>query len=152
MATKLGFSKTSRNKSIKQHFQVCFCFNRMFKLKVAEPPEEINNIFYSYAQNGTMTMDELHKFLVEFQEEKSGEATLKHAQDVFHSLRHLNIFQRRGLHFDAFFRYLFGDLNGPIGDQVNFLSVYPYYHFFILFYIYRLVEPAILSNTTNLIS
>jgi phosphatidylinositol phospholipase C delta len=121
MATKFGFRQTSRNKSMKQHFKVCFCFNRMFKLKVTEPPEEINNIFYRYTQNGTMNIDELYNFLVHFQGEEDGDATLRHAQSVFHSLRHLNIFQRRGLHFDAFFRYLFGDLNGPLNDQVNLL-------------------------------
>lgn len=107
---------------MKQHFKVCFCFNRMFKLKVVEPPEEINNIFYKYTQNGTMNMDELCNFLVHFQGEENNDATKKHAQDVFHSLKHLNIFQRRGLHFDAFFRYLFGDLNGPLVDQVTFLE------------------------------
>ncbi|GAU28698.1 hypothetical protein TSUD_216050 [Trifolium subterraneum] len=73
----------------------------MFKLKVAEPPEEINNIFY------------------------------RHAQAVFHSLRHLNIFQRRGLHFDAFFRYLFGDLNGPLNDQVHQDMNAPLAHYFL---------------------
>lgn len=122
MATKLGIRQTSRNKSMKQHFKVCFCFNRMFKVKVVEPPEEINNIFYKYTQNGTMNMDELCDFLIRFQGEEDSDVTKKHAQDVFHSLKHLNIFQRRGLHFDAFFRYLFGDLNGPLNDQVMFLE------------------------------
>lgn len=91
----------------------------MFRLKVAEPPEEIRTIFDEYSsQKGTMSIDDLYKFLVEFQGEKIGDATRKHAQAIFDSLKHLNIFQRRGLHFDAFFRYLFGDLNGPLADQV----------------------------------
>ncbi|KAK2430318.1 phosphoinositide phospholipase C [Trifolium repens] len=131
MATKFGFRQTSRNKSMKQHFKVCFCFNRMFKLKVTEPPEEINNIFYRYTQNGTMNIDELYNFLVHFQGEEDGDATLRHAQSVFHSLRHLNIFQRRGLHFDAFFRYLFGDLNGPLNDQVHQDMNAPLAHYFL---------------------
>ncbi|CAK8537662.1 unnamed protein product [Lathyrus sativus] len=131
MATKFGFRQTTRNKSMKQHFKVCFCFNRMFKLKVVEPPKEINNIFYKYTQNGTMNMDELCKFLVHFQGEENNDATKKHAQDVFHSLKHLNIFQRRGLHFDAFFRYLFGDLNGPLVDQVHHDMSAPLAHYFL---------------------
>ncbi|CAL5189653.1 unnamed protein product [Lathyrus oleraceus] len=131
MATKFGIRQTSRNKSMKQHFKVCFCFNRMFKLKVVEPPQEINNIFYKYTQNGTMNMDELCNFLVHFQGEENNDATKKHAQDVFHSLKHLNIFQRRGLHFDAFFRYLFGDLNGPLVDQVHHDMSSPLAHYFL---------------------
>ncbi|XP_058766173.1 phosphoinositide phospholipase C 1-like [Vicia villosa] len=131
MATKLGIRQTSRNKSMKQHFKVCFCFNRMFKVKVVEPPEEINNIFYQYTQNGTMNVDELCDFLIRFQGEKDSDVTKKHAQDVFHSLKHLNIFQRRGLHFDAFFRYLFGDLNGPLNDQVHHDMSQPLAHYFL---------------------
>ncbi|CAI8585838.1 unnamed protein product [Vicia faba] len=131
MATKFGFIQTSRNKSMKQHFKVCFCFNRMFKLKLVEPPEEINNIFYKYTQNGTMNIDELFDFLVRFQGEENSDVTKKHAQDVFHSLKHLNIFQRRGLHFDAFFRYLFGDLNGPLVDQVHHDMSHPLAHYFL---------------------
>ncbi|XP_004490601.1 phosphoinositide phospholipase C 1-like [Cicer arietinum] len=131
MATKLGFRQASRNKSIKEHFKVCFCFKRMFRLKVAEPPEEINNIFDTYTQNGTMNMDELYNFLVHFQGEERGDDTKKHAQAVFHSLRHLNIFQRRGLHFDAFFRYLLGDLNGPLRDQVHHDMNSPLAHYFL---------------------
>lgn len=109
-------NKSSRES--RQNFKVCFCFKRMFRLKGPEPPEEILNIFYDYSRNGTMSVDDLYNFLVDFQGEESGDATKKHAHDIFHSLKHLNIFQRRGLHFDAFFRYLSGDLNGPLAEVI----------------------------------
>nr|KYP52292.1 Phosphoinositide phospholipase C 2 [Cajanus cajan] len=115
----------------KQHFKVCFCFRRMFRLNVAEPPEEINTIFGKYSENGVMSMHDLCDFLVEFQgEEEEGDATKKHAQTIFDNLKHLNIFQRKGLHVDAFFRYLLSDINGPL-DEVHHDMTYPLAHYFL---------------------
>ncbi|KAA8549413.1 hypothetical protein F0562_001114 [Nyssa sinensis] len=99
----------------KQDFKVCCCFRRIFRLRVAEPPDDIRRLFEQYSENGTMSIDQLHRFLIDFQEEKN--ATKEHAQAIFHSLRHLNIFQRRGLHLEAFFRYLLGDLNFPLSPS-----------------------------------
>ena len=79
---------------------------------MAEPPEEIVNLFNQYSDNGLVTVEKLHKFLVEFQEEEK--ATFDDAQAIFNNLKHLHVFPRRGLHLDAFFRYLFGDLNPPV--------------------------------------
>ena len=56
-----------------------------------------------------MTVDDLLRFLIEHQGEKN--ATKEDAQAIFDSLKHLNIFQRRELHLEAFFRYLLGDHN-----------------------------------------
>lgn len=100
----------------KQSFKVCFCFRRIFRLKVAEPPEDIKKMFDMYAENDTISLDELHSFMVDFQGE--ADATKEDAQAIFNSVKHLNIFQRKGLHLDAFFRYLFGDLNPPISSKV----------------------------------
>ncbi|KAK7385528.1 hypothetical protein VNO78_31250 [Psophocarpus tetragonolobus] len=122
----------SHNKMSKQHFQVCFCFRRMFRLKVDEPPDEVKNLFEDYSQNGIMSMDDLCDFLVLFQgEEEAGDAINKLAHAIFDSLKHLNIFQRRGLHVDAFFRYLLSsDLNGPLTEVQHDMS-FPLAHYFL---------------------
>ncbi|KAM7501799.1 hypothetical protein LguiB_000703 [Lonicera macranthoides] len=96
----------------KQSFKVCFCFRRIFKLRRAEPPYDIRQAFQLYSENGTMSIDKLHRFLIEFQGEAN--ATQEDAQAIFQSLKHLNIFQRKGLHFEGFLRYLFGDHNLPL--------------------------------------
>lgn len=64
-------------------------------------------MFDQYSENGTMNIDQLQMFLEEIQGEESD---IK-AQAIFNNLRHLNIFQRRGLRLEDFFRYLLGDLN-----------------------------------------
>ncbi|XP_027368438.1 phosphoinositide phospholipase C 2-like [Abrus precatorius] len=114
----------------KQHFKVCFCFKRMFRLNVAEPPEEINIVFDEHSQNGVMSMDDLYQFLVQFQGEEDGDATNKLAQAVFDSFKHLNIFQRKGLHVDAFFRFLLSDLNGPLAEVHHDMN-FPLAHYFL---------------------
>ncbi|XP_048420400.1 phosphoinositide phospholipase C 2-like isoform X2 [Pyrus x bretschneideri] len=115
--------------SNKQSFNVCFCFRRKFRLRMAEPPEDIKNVFYLYAQNGTMTIDDLQKFLIEFQGESS--ATKEDAQAIFNSLKHLHIFQRKELDLDAFFRYLLGDLNPPLSSKVHHDMNSPLAHYFL---------------------
>lgn len=104
----------------RQSFKICFCFRRIFKLRALEPPEEVKVLFDQYSQNGIMSLDDLRGFLVEFQGEYS--ATREDAQAIFNSLKHLNIFSRRGLHLEAFFRYLLGDLNGPLSAGVILFS------------------------------
>ncbi|KAK7372094.1 hypothetical protein VNO80_05463 [Phaseolus coccineus] len=113
----------------KEHFKVCFCFRRMFRLKVAEPPDEIKTVFENYSHNGVMSMDDMCNFLVEFQgEEEEGIST--RAQTIFDSLKHHNIFQRRGFHVDAFFRYLLSDLNGPLTEVHHDMNA-PLAHYFL---------------------
>ncbi|KAK8467130.1 hypothetical protein PHAVU_008G261100 [Phaseolus vulgaris] len=114
----------------KEHFKVCFCFRRMFRLKVAEPPDEIKTIFEEYSHNGVMSMDNMCNFLVEYQGEEEEGITTR-AQTIFDSLKHHhNIFQRRGFHVDAFFRYLLSDLNGPL-TQVQHDMNAPLAHYFL---------------------
>lgn len=96
----------------KQSYRFCFCFRRMFKLRMAEAPEDIVNLFNAYSDNGLMTIENLHRFMVDFQGEDK--ATLNDAQAIFHSLRRFHVFPRRGLHLHAFFQYLLGDLNPPL--------------------------------------
>ncbi|KAK7300945.1 hypothetical protein RJT34_11798 [Clitoria ternatea] len=121
----------SRNKMSKQHsFQVCFCFTRMFRFNTAEIPEEINTIFEEYSENGTMSMEDLCNFLVQFQGEKDDDATKKYAHAIFDSSKHLSIFQRKGLHVDAFFRHLLSDLNGPLVEVQHDMKS-PLAHYFL---------------------
>lgn len=96
-----------------------------------EPPEEVKILFDQYSQNGTMSLDNLRGFLVEFQGEYN--ATRDDAQAIFNSLKHLNIFSRRGLHLEAFFRYLLGDLNGPLSPSrvVHHDMTQPLAHYFL---------------------
>lgn len=84
-------------------------------MAVAEAPEEIKALFDRYSENGLMTVDHLRRFLVEIQKQEN--ATTEDAQAIFdqlHELKHLNVFHRRGLNLEAFFKYLFGDVNLPI--------------------------------------
>lgn len=104
----------------KQAYKFWCCPRRMFKLKMAVPPEDIVNLFNEYSDNGVMNIEGLHRFLVEFQGENK--ATLDHAQAIFNSLTHHHVFHRRGLHLDAFFRYLFGELNPPLAHIGVILS------------------------------
>lgn len=121
---------------LKHSFKVCFCFRRLFKLKVVEAPEEVRHQFEKYSKNGTMSVEDLKRFLVEMQGEK--EATIENAQAIFDSVRHLGIFHRRGLHIDAFFRhYLFNtDLNPPIISRLRSVS-----NLYILFISLLFIHP-----------
>ncbi|XP_028069587.1 phosphoinositide phospholipase C 2-like [Camellia sinensis] len=100
-----------------QSFRVCFCCRRMFRVRAAEPPEDVKELFKRYSENGTMSLDQLLLFLRELQGEKN--ATKEEAQAILHSLKQLNIFQRKGLHLEAFFRFLLGDLNFPLSPSLG---------------------------------
>lgn len=89
-------------------------------MRVAEPPEDVINLFKNYTEDDTMTLDGLQRFLIEIQGEKS--ATINDAQEIFDSVMHLNIFHKKGLHLEAFFQYLLSDINSPLlfPSKVNF--------------------------------
>ncbi|KAK4480704.1 hypothetical protein RD792_013786 [Penstemon davidsonii] len=118
----------------KQTYRVCFCFRRRFRLAAAEAPSDIKSIFNEYAENGVMGLDQLRKFLVEVQGEEN--ATVEDAQAIMDGLnefKHLNIFHRRGLNLEAFFKYLFGDVNPPLNPKcgVHHDMNAPLSHYFI---------------------
>ncbi|KAK4854854.1 hypothetical protein QYF36_001883 [Acer negundo] len=112
-----------------QAFKCCFVFKRIFKLRVSEPPEDIKQLFQDYSENGNMTMEDLIRFMKNVQDEEN--ATTEQAQTIFNSLKHLFIFHRRGLHLDAFFRYLLGDHNLPISSNVHQDMTAPLAHYFL---------------------
>ncbi|XP_042955104.1 phosphoinositide phospholipase C 2-like [Carya illinoinensis] len=113
----------------KQHFKVCFCFKRIFKHRIYEPPEDIKKLFERYSENGTMTVEHLQRFLIEVQEESN--ASKDSAQAIFNSLKHLNVFPRKGLSFEAFYRYLLSDRNSAIRRVVHQDMQAPLAHYFI---------------------
>lgn len=92
----------------------------------AEPPEEILNLFRQYSVNDLMTVEGLAAFLKEIQGENQPH---ENAQKIFDSVKHLFVFQRRGLHLDAFFKYLFGEYEdqnsplAPLGVELHHLSI-----------------------------
>ncbi|KAK9014574.1 hypothetical protein V6N11_005728 [Hibiscus sabdariffa] len=111
----------------KQTYRVCFCFRRRFRLAVSEAPEEIKKVFEHYSENGLMTVDGLQRFLVEVQ--KEDKATREDAQKIIDSVKHFN---RKGLNLEAFFKYLFGDLNPPLASLgVHHDMNAPLSHYFI---------------------
>lgn len=99
----------------KETYKVCFCFRRRFRLTVSEAPREIKDLFESYSENGLMSLDHLQRFLIEVQHEEK--ATVEDAQAILeslHEVKHLNIFHRKALNLEAFFKYLFADINPPL--------------------------------------
>lgn len=63
-----------------------------------------------------MTVNNLHTFLIEIQEES--DASKEQAQEIIDNLRLLHFFPRKGLHVEAFFRYLLSDHNIPLSTKV----------------------------------
>lgn len=120
----------------KQTYRIC-CFQRKFKLKEAEAPDEIKDLFGRYSENGIMTAEHLCKFLKDVQGEENvtkevAESLLEFA--VKHVHEHLNIvFHRKGLNLDGFFRYLFSDANVPVSPdkKVHHDMTAPLSHYFI---------------------
>ncbi|CAI9767522.1 unnamed protein product [Fraxinus pennsylvanica] len=115
----------------KQTYKVCFCFRRRFRLAAAEAPEDIKALFNEYSENGVMGLDQLQRFLVEVQKEEN--ATLEDAQAAVDSLHEFNIFHRKGLNIENFFKYLFGDVNPPLNPKlgVHHDMTAPLSHYFI---------------------
>lgn len=100
----------------KQTYRVCFCFRRRFKMTAGEAPDEIKKLFDHYSENGIMNPDHLQRFLIDVQKEVK--TTRDDAQNMIErctsELKHLNIFHRKVLNLEAFFKYLFSDLNPPV--------------------------------------
>lgn len=109
--------RSAMDRSSNQYFRICFCFRRMFRLKAVEPPHDVKGLFQVYSENGTMSIDRLVWFLTEFQGEENTKK--EDAQAIFNSLRHLNIFQRKGLHLEAFLKYLTSDNNPPLSPSLG---------------------------------
>ncbi|CAA2934330.1 phosphoinositide phospholipase C 2-like [Olea europaea subsp. europaea] len=115
----------------KQTYRVCFCFRRRFRLAAAEAPKGIKALFNEYSEKGIMGLDQLRRFLDEVQKEEN--ATLEDAQAILDSLHEFNIFHRKELNIETFFKYLFGDVNPPLNPKlgVHHDMTAPLSHYFI---------------------
>ncbi|KAF3607736.1 hypothetical protein DY000_02051152 [Brassica cretica] len=112
----------------KQTYRVCFCFRRRFRYTASEAPREIKTLYEKYSENGVMTVDHLHRFLIDVQ--KQGKATREDAQSIINAAS--SLLHRNGLHLDAFFKYLFGDNNSPLAGHVVHQDMdAPISHYFI---------------------
>ncbi|KAL9371539.1 hypothetical protein Peur_036679 [Populus x canadensis] len=114
---------------MEQPFRVCIFCIRTFMHRVLEPPDDVKKLFQDYSQNGTMSKDDLLKFLSKVQGQNN--AKEEDAEAIFNSLKHLNIFPRKGLHLEAFYRYLLGDLNTPLSPCVHQDMTAPLAHYFM---------------------
>ncbi|KAK3019005.1 hypothetical protein RJ639_003613 [Escallonia herrerae] len=93
-----------------QSYRVCCFFQRRFKLAVAEAPAEIKALFGTYSKNGVMAADHLQAFMIEIQGEDK--VTKEDAEAVMEAT--LKEHKHNGFDLEAFFRYLFGDVNSPL--------------------------------------
>ncbi|KAF9676931.1 hypothetical protein SADUNF_Sadunf08G0054600 [Salix dunnii] len=102
-----------------------------FRLAEAEAPDDIKALFNQYSENGVMTTDHLQRFLIEVQKQEKD--TFQEAQSIVESLKHMTHFYRKGLHLEAFFKYLFGDFNPPLDLKlgVHHDMTAPLSHYFI---------------------
>lgn len=73
-----------------------------------------------------MTIDHLHRFLVDYQLEK--DATREDAMSILHSLRH-RIMYKKELNLDHFFRYILSDHNPPIAPSLGVIRAIIYTFF-----------------------
>ncbi|KAM7258205.1 hypothetical protein ACFE04_013946 [Oxalis oulophora] len=121
----------SNKQSFRYNF--CFCFKRIFRLNIVEPPAEIRGHFITYSAHGYMSVDQLRMFLIEVQKEEN--ARMEDAQAIFdhlsQNLKHLNVNQRKGLTLQSFFRYLLDDINTPLPGKVHHDMSAPLAHYFL---------------------
>ncbi|XP_010541456.1 PREDICTED: phosphoinositide phospholipase C 1 isoform X2 [Tarenaya hassleriana] len=123
----------TKRKTMSEKFRVCFCCSRSFKVRASEPPEDIQRLFREYSDNGSMSADHLLRFVNQVQGE--GQAGLDYATEVFHRLKHHDVFHlhHRGLHLRGFYRYLLHDVNSPLplSRHVHHDMTAPMSHYFI---------------------
>ncbi|KAL3750528.1 hypothetical protein ACJRO7_011518 [Eucalyptus globulus] len=116
-------------------YRLCLCYTRKFKVKEAEPPEDVRQAFKKYADGGaTMSAEQFRRFLVESQGEAV--ASVADAQrvvdQVIHKRHHIAKFSRHALTLDDFHHFLFSaDLNPPVGSEVHQDMTAPLSHYFI---------------------
>ncbi|XP_009783482.1 phosphoinositide phospholipase C 2 isoform X3 [Nicotiana tabacum] len=99
----------------KQTYKVGFFFRRQFTMTAAEAPADVKNTFNHYSDGArVMNADNFHRFLIEVQKEKN--VTLDDAQAIIN--KHGDP-KHTGLQLDAFFKYLFSDINPPLDPKLG---------------------------------
>ncbi|KAG2669958.1 hypothetical protein I3760_14G061100 [Carya illinoinensis] len=117
-------------------YRMCVCFTRKFKIKESGPPPDVKEAFKQYAEGGNyMTVEQLHRFLVEVQGETG--ASISDAvlvvEQVLQKRHHMSKYTRKHtLSLDDFHYYLFSmELNPPIVDEVHQDMTAPVSNYFI---------------------
>ncbi|CAA0834407.1 Phosphoinositide phospholipase C 6 [Striga hermonthica] len=118
------------------YYKMFGCFNRKFKISESEPPPDVREAFWRYAEGSDhMTADQLHRFMVDHQHDVA--CTTSHVEAVMQAVfshRHHSDSRRHHHHFtlEDFFYFLFqDDLNGPISPTVHHDMTAPLQHYFI---------------------
>ncbi|KAL8539212.1 hypothetical protein ACS0TY_000999 [Phlomoides rotata] len=115
------------------YYKMFGCFNRKFKISESEPPPDVREAFWRYADGSPhMTADQLLNFMVTHQKE-DGITALDVEAMMLQVFRHRHHSEKRQ-HFslEDFFYFLFhDDLNGPIIPEVHHDMTAPLHHYFI---------------------
>ncbi|PIN03379.1 Phosphoinositide-specific phospholipase C [Handroanthus impetiginosus] len=116
------------------YYKMFGCFNRKFKISESEPPPDVREAFWRYADGAAhMTSEQLVIFMVEHQGEEGCSAA--DAEAIMHNVlqrRHHCTDKRHGFTLEDFFYFLFqDDLNGPINPKVHHDMTAPLQHYFI---------------------
>nr|XP_016456070.1 PREDICTED: phosphoinositide phospholipase C 2-like isoform X1 [Nicotiana tabacum] len=99
----------------KQTYKVGFFFRRQFTMAAAEAPADVKNTFNHYSDGaGVMNVENFQRFLIEVQKEKN--VTLDDAQAIINKYGDP---KHTGLQLDAFFKYLFSDINPPLDPKLG---------------------------------
>ncbi|KAK6135809.1 hypothetical protein DH2020_030504 [Rehmannia glutinosa] len=114
-----GKMRTSDVMGSYNYYKMFGCFNRKFKISESEPPPDVREAFWRYADGGAhMTADQLRNFMVQHQREEGCTAVDVEGimQHVFNHRHHAE--RRHHFTLEDFFYFLFhDDLNGPINPQ-----------------------------------
>ncbi|WOH10966.1 hypothetical protein DCAR_0830443 [Daucus carota subsp. sativus] len=119
----------------KESYGICCCFLRSYKFGAAKAPQEIKELFTLYSHNGIMSVDHLYSFLKEVQGQ--GEITFQDVETILveeiRKHRHLHPRHRKNLNLEAFFNYLYSDVNSPLASpsKVHHDMEAPVSHYFI---------------------
>lgn len=87
-------------------------------MAAAEAPADIKSLFKRYSDDsGVMSVQNLHRFLVEIQKEKN--VSLEDAEAIINN--HGGDSKQKGLQLDGFFKFLFSDVNPPLDPKLGVL-------------------------------
>ncbi|KAL3653475.1 Phosphoinositide phospholipase C 6 [Castilleja foliolosa] len=115
------------------YYKMFGCFNRKFKISESEPPPDVREAFWKFAEGAEhMTPEQLHNFMVQHQGEEG--CTAADVKAIMHNvfIHRYHHDKRHHFNLDDFFYYLFcDDLNGPINPQVHHDMTAPLQHYFI---------------------
>ncbi|XP_019178416.1 PREDICTED: phosphoinositide phospholipase C 2-like isoform X1 [Ipomoea nil] len=112
----------------RQHFRLCCCLLG-FTQRPAEVPEHVSHVFAEYSEDDIMSIENLVRFLREFQ--KEAYATRETAHEIISSVKRLNLIQPKGLVVEEFFHYLLSDLNTALNTEVHHDMTAPLAHYYI---------------------